>query len=284
MNIQINDKSKADIFTALFQHIKCFTEHINIMFQQDKLYIQALDNSRVSIFEIHIPTAWFDKYTISGEGGITLGINSMLFYKVLTTRETGQSIEIDHTEEESDRISAHFTANAGSTVKAGVFDKHFKIPLVDIDCETMHIPAIDHQAEFSMASSTFSSLINQLQMFSDTVQIQCSEDKIQLCAKSVEAGNMSVDIPIDDLSEFSIDEGETMNLSFSLMQLHHICQYSKIAKEIVLKLSNSYPICIQYVFDQNVSSREENGQDHADVEPNKANITFYLAPKMTDDN
>ena len=53
MNILINDTTKADIFSSLFQHIKLFTEQVNITFNKDKLYLQTMDSSRVSIFEMH---------------------------------------------------------------------------------------------------------------------------------------------------------------------------------------------------------------------------------------
>ena len=55
MNILINDTTKADIFSSLFQHIKLFTEQVNITFNKDKLYLQTMDSSRVSIFEMHLP-------------------------------------------------------------------------------------------------------------------------------------------------------------------------------------------------------------------------------------
>ncbi len=281
MNIQINQKSKADIFTALFQHIKCFTEHINIMFQEDKLFIQAMDGSRVSIFEIHIPASWFDVYTLSSS--LTLGLHSVLLYKILSTRDSGQSIHIEFSGEngDDDKLYFHFAVNTGdATNSVAGFAKRFEMPLIDIESEIMHIPVIEYQAEFSMLSATFSGLIQQLQLFGDIVQFECSEEKVQLCSTTAEAGKMSVDIPIDDLSEFSIDEGETMILSFGLVQLRNICQYSKIAKEIDVKLSSSFPICIRYVFDKGT----EQGTGQEDDDSNCARIMFYLAPKMNNDD
>lgn len=247
------------------------------MFQEDKLFIQAMDSSRVSIFEIHIPVAWFDVYTLSSS--LTLGIHAGILYKILSTRDGGQSIHIEFSGEhgDDDRLYFHFAGENG-------FAKHFEMPLIDIESEIMHIPAIEYQAEFSLPSATFAGLIQQLQLFGDTVQFECSEEKVQLCSTSVETGKMSVDIPIDDLSEFSIDEGETMNLSFSLMQLRNICQYSKIAKEIDIKLSTTFPICTRYVFEQGlVGGLVGNALDDGD-DSTSARIMFYLAPKLNNDD
>jgi proliferating cell nuclear antigen PCNA len=147
------------------------------------------------------------------------------------------------------------------------FNLHFEIPLIDIDMEYMQIPEIDYNAEFSLLSSHFSNLINQLKLFGDCLEINCSEENILLSAKSQESGKMAVSIKIDELSAFSINEGETLELSFGLTQLHNICLYSKLSKEVSIYLSDSYPIKMVY------SLGQEN-----------AKFVFYLAPKMRDDD
>ena len=76
MEIQINQPSNAEIFSGLFQYIKLFTNDINIHFETERLFIQALDTSRVSIFEVYLPKTWFDVYTINNETGAVIGINT----------------------------------------------------------------------------------------------------------------------------------------------------------------------------------------------------------------
>lgn len=266
MNIHINQPCKADIFATLFQHIKLFTEHVNIMFQYDKMYIQAMDSSRVSIFEIHLPSSWFDVYTNTNESGTTLGINSSLLFKVLNTRDSSQSLHIRYDEDDDDKLFFEFTG--GSESKS--FDKHFEIPLLDIDSETMNIPAIEYQAEFSIPSAHFASLINQLKLFGDTMQIECSEDKIQLSSHSGDMGKMFVEIPIDDLTSFAIEEDQNLNISFSLVQLHNICAYSKLSRDVEINMTSNFPIKLTYALGK---VPEEDG----------AQIVYYLAPKIGDE-
>ena len=131
----------------------------------------------------------------------------------------------------------------------------------------MQIPSTDSNAEFSINSTTYASLINQLKIFGDTIDIQCSEEKIVLHSISVESGKMMVDINIEDLTEYSINEGEIIKLSFSLNMLHNICMYNKISKEIEIFLTKDYPMKVVY----------QLGEDNA-------NFTFYLAPKISDDD
>lgn len=265
MNIVIKNQQKAECFACIFQHIKMFTEHINIYFEKEQLYIQAMDKSRVSIFELNLPAEWFDVYEHSNPAVIMIGICASVLFKILNAREKTQQIQIVYKEgeEESDKLNIHFTSDNKSE-----FDKHFETSLIDIDSDLMSIPNTDYDAEFTVNSSNFANIMNQLKMFGESLDIKCSEEKIMLCASSIDQGKMFVEIQIDDLSEFTINEGETVELSFGLSYLHNICLYNKIAKEMEVKISSDYPLKIIYRI-----AGDEN-----------ARLTFYLAPKINEDS
>ena len=94
MNICVTNIEKAEIFTGLFQHIKAFTEQVNIIFEKERMYIQTMDSSRVSIIEMDLHSSWFDRYEHTHNGTITIGINATILYKVLNSREKTQTIHI----------------------------------------------------------------------------------------------------------------------------------------------------------------------------------------------
>ena len=260
MEVQINQPIHAELFAGLFQHIKLFSDDINIHFERERLFVQALDSSRVSIFEIYLPKTWFDVYTIHDESGVVIGINTSNLYKVLHAREKNQRITIKMDESGSDRLQLDMSSD-----NTAIFNKQFELPLMEIDSEMMSIPEMEYQAEFSLPAATFATLIDQLKLFGDTMRIECSEEKIQLFSESIESGKMSVSIPIDDLTSFAIEEGEQLNLSFGLAHLHNICLYSKLAKDVDVSMTTNFPIRVQYMLD-------ESG----------ARIVFYLAPKIDD--
>ena len=265
MNVVITNKEKAKAFTSMFQNMKLFCEHINLMFEPTRLYAQGMDSSHISVFEIFIPSTWFDEY--KQEGTVVLGITTQMFFRILNTREESQQINIDYREEESDKLFVHFISSKTS------FDKHFELPLVELESEMMEIPAVDYQAEFSLASSNFASIIGQLKQFGADLQIHCNEDELRLTAKSNESGNMSVVVPIDDLSLFAINEGETIDMSFSLSHLHNICAFHKVSDNINIKISDNYPLKTTYLL--------EPAGDDDDIDE-KARIVVFLAPRMAD--
>ena len=86
-----------------------------------------------------------------------------------------------------------------------------------------------------------------------------------MISESVDCGKMYVDIPIDDLNSYAIEEDETLDLSFSISHLKNICLYSKIAKDIDIYLKRDFPIKLVYNL---------NGTN--------AYANFYLAPKIDD--
>jgi proliferating cell nuclear antigen len=261
MNIVINNSQKADCFASLFQHIKLFSEHVNVMFEKERIYIQSMDTSRVSIFEIELSNSWFDLYELTQSANICLGINTTVLFKILNSRDKGQKVNIVYDNEDSDKLLVHFTCE-----NKEIFDKHFELPLEDIECDIIGIPEIESQADLIINSANFANIINQLQMFGEDLNIECSEEKITLCATSQETGKMMVDINMDDLDEFAINDGETISLSFGLKYLHNICMYSKLSKDIEIKLTRDYPMKIIY------SLGDENSK-----------MLFYLAPKINDE-
>ena len=261
MNISIRNPHKLEVFSAIFHNMKLFSDNINISLEETGLFIQAIDAGHVSVVELSIPNVWFDNYAVNSS--MTIGINSVIFYKILSTRDKSQNIQIE-SDEDPDTLLIKFISQ-----DSAVFDKTFEVPLIDIDTDIMSIPTIEYQAEFSLPSINFNNLMNQLKMFGENMDIDCSEDKILLYSSSIDSGKMSVEIKIDDLNSFSIDEGEQLEMSFSLPYLYNISQFHKISKEVCLKFKRNYPVQILY----NLGT---------ETEPD-ASLRFYLAPKIKDD-
>ena len=262
MNILLSQPQKAEQFSMLFQHIKLFTDHINIMFEKQQMFVQCMDGARVAIMELRLPSEWFDSYRHTSESTITIGLSSSMLFKILNSREKNQQMEISYSFDDSDKLCVRQTSD--NTTE---FDKRFEIPLMEIDEETMDIPAKDHQAEITISSYHFAGIVNQLKMFGDTMEIQCSEEKIMLASNSQNQGKMFVEIRIEDVSSFAIEENEKLELSYSLAYLHNMCLYHKLSKEIELKISQDFPMQLVYPL----------GMEGA-------TLMFYLAPKIDDNN
>jgi proliferating cell nuclear antigen PCNA len=137
------------------------------------------------------------------------------------------------------------------------------MPLVEYDYEEMHIPNVEYDAEFSLSAKQISEMFSQLSNFGNDIIINCSEEDISLSTNGV-SGEMTVDIPIDDISSYSIVEGEKIILTYSLAYINKMCITNKLSTDVDFYLSNDMPMKIRY----------DLGDD--------SSIMFFIAPKMND--
>jgi proliferating cell nuclear antigen len=214
------------------------------------------------MFELFLKKEWFDLYNFKTQKtSYTIGINSAILFRILNTREKTQSINIVYNEDNDDKLYINFISNNKKE-----FEKEFEISLIDLDVESFQIPDIEYDAELSLNSTHFSTIISQLKLFGDNLDISCSEELIKLTSKSIELGKMSVNIKIEELNEFSIIEGQTLNLSFTLNTLSNICLYHKLTENILIYISKDYPLKLIYNL------------------KNESSLIFYLAPKINEDD
>lgn len=263
MNILIQNPAKIDIFTTLFQNMKNFSENINLQFTSEHLYVQTMDNARISILEFYLPNTWFCEYECVES--VTLGIHSGILYKILAAREKDQSIRIQYKSDNTDKLFVHMFSTIEKNNSS--FERHFETPLMDIEMECVSIPEMDYQVEMSLSSTVFSTIIHQLRGFGDNLEIKCNETVNRWTATTQESGSMSVDMKIDDLHEFAIEEGCDLSLEFALQYLANIGSYSKICKNVHLKMHADFPLRLDYPLDTE----------------NNANIKYYLAPKISEE-
>jgi len=260
MEIIINDSQRANAFSVMFQNIKVFSEVINITFTTQHMFIQSMDAANVTVFEVKIDKEWFNEYTINSD--ITVGINTTIMSKILSAREKEQSITLIITPG-ADDIEIKFGGNDKS------FDKEFVMPQVNIDSEQLSIPESESTAIFSMPSQTFHSLIQQLRLFGESTTIKCDETEISMSANSTESGKMTVVIEQEKLTEYAIDEGESLEMCFTLNYLGNIAAFNRVATTVELNLIKDFPVKIVFYLDDT-------------CEMNRS-VAFYLAPQIDND-
>jgi len=259
MKLSIIDKNKKDIFISLFQLLKNSASVLCITFNADHIYIQGMDKSHICLFDIKIFSPWFSIYEVDTQDIPTICICSQFFYNIISM-----------TQEKHD-LNIHYSGNVDAILidllckqDSGEYNKYFKLPLTDFEPEVLNIPDVEYDAEFSMSSKKIYDICSQLLIFGSIMNVKCNEDKINLISKGVD-GEMIVNIPIDDLNEFSISEGEEIDISYSLNYIHKMCLNAKLSSEITLSISKDYPLRIKY----------DLGEESF--------VMFYMAPRIDED-
>jgi proliferating cell nuclear antigen PCNA len=280
MEFVISTKGKFDTFANVFQHLKEFNDSFNFMFSATGLYIQGFDKCHVSIFELNLNAKWFDTYAYtSQQNNIQVGFNAKTFHKILTTHQDNQNMMMTI---DSDMDNYVITFIGGGKKE---YDKNFKIPLLDVDCEIFSIPQQEEDVEFTILQSCFASVIDQLIIFGETVNIKIDNDNVMFRAEGLE-GEMEAKISTDDLEEFSADECDNddtlINQDYSLKLLKNLCLFSKIGNFIKVSVSNARPVCISYDIEMKSDTDLDNMMDNMTLsdEDTPTYLRLYLAPKI----
>ena len=258
MRIQISDKKKKDIFVSIFQVLKNCSSLICVMFETELVHIQGMDKSHVCLFDVKLHKNWFTNYDIIDSTKICFDSN--VFHSIISTKSENQDLIIKMNSDEKDVLYVNFES---IEAKKGDFKKSFKMPLAEYEYEEMNIPTVDYDAEFSLLSKQITDMFSQLNNFGNDIIVKCSETSISLTTNGI-TGEMRVDIPIDDLTSYSIVEGEDITLTYSLAYINKMCITNKLSADVELSLSNECPMKISY----------DLGDD--------SSMIFFMAPKLND--
>ena len=258
MKISLEDTRKISKLATIFCHLKPFTDNVVIYFKPNGLYIQCMDDGHCALFECTLDKGWFTTYDFNVATDMpNATLNIGMFYKVLNTREDEQTLEIELTTDDEDKI--FITFNGGKTCK------YFELPLINIDHDVLNTDSIkDTDIDLTIEAKTLCDLINQLMIFDEVLTMTFSEEKIDMKSSGNE-GSMKVDMKIDDLKEYAIAESTSLVQSYSLKYIHLMCQFNKLAGEINMGFSKDKPMTMRY------DLLEESS------------VIIHLAPKVRDD-
>lgn len=273
MDITISNIEKANIFSSIFKLLHQLNKDVNLQFSKDGLYIQTMDSNHICLSELKMHSTWFDSYKIKPKNEtFNIGINLDIMSKILKCKDSNQTIKL-HFDKKREYLDMTFgfsetSENDDTKQKKMRIEKEFELPLMDIDSDILDIPESEYQADFSLESTVFQHISNEMNMFSETLEFNVNEEKINFVTKG-EYGNYTINLDIDDLDEFSIEEDKVLKLNYNLKYFTMVSQFNKLSKNIQLSISDNMPLKMMYQFDN-------------DNEIN--NIVFYLAPKIDDDD
>jgi proliferating cell nuclear antigen len=144
-----------------------------------------------------------------------------------------------------------------------VLSKKFKIPIIDLDESLMEIPDVEYSVDFVGYSKKIEEIVKEMSVFGNSIFMSFTEDSMELSSEG-DDGSMVVDIKLEDLEEYSIEENGTFKIEYPLKYLLWIMDYSVISDSVSIHVSDKIPMKVVY------SLGEENY------------IKFWLAPKYDD--
>ena len=268
MKLVISDLKKAKQFSSVFQVLPNIANEVNLHFRENELYFQGMDMAHVCIFEMKIASDWFHEYEVADRK--VIGINVKLVGKVLNCRAVNQHLAIVYDDKSPDVLEFQFENGTKDET-----NKYLTIPLYEFDTELLDLTTDEYQADIKMGASHFNSLVEQMVSFGELIVFECNEEFLELAGGDNSTGTIRVPIKIEDLTEYMIEDGGHLKMSFAAKYIKSISMFSKVFKDICLHVDTQKPMNFYYNFN------EDSESEVSDASTNY--LKFYLAPKMTDD-
>ena len=256
---------KCQQFAAIFANLKAFTENVSLYFKSDQMYIQCMDDSHCSLFECRLSSKWFKSYKFDPASDMgEIAINIVMLNKVLNTWNDSQEMIIE-LQPENDKI--HISFENGNT-DTSQFNKYFELSLINLENQLLNAVVGNTLVDMSVESKIFHSLVNQLTIFNDNLKITFYEEDVEFMSSGTD-GSMTAKIKAEDLAEYAISEGSVLTQTYSLRYVQMMCQFNKLASEMILGFSAEMPMTMKYMLG-----------DNNDTE---SFVRIHLAPKIPDD-
>lgn len=248
--IELTTKTK--LFSSLIQQLSGFTPNIRISVYPEMCVIDAINDSRTSLTKVKLSKDWFDKYITSTN--ISLIINTNILYKILNALDTDSLIKLS--------LSTCDLVIEGKSLHS---DVTYTIPSLVVEFPVLDIPEdLEYSADISMNSKTFCSILEHLLIIGEDCSLHINEDSM-LFTTSGDFGSTKVDLTIDDLNSYVVEENIDLELDFQLKLLHLVSLSYKSSDVLDMHIDKDKPLVVQY----NMA--------------HDSYIRFMIAPKIKDD-
>lgn len=219
-----------------------------------------MDSSHVSLVALKLRSDGFEQFRC--DRATSMGMKLKNLSTVLKCAGGEDSVTL-RAAEDGDVLSFTFEAPGGERVS------EFELKLMDIDSEHLGIPTNEYDASVRMPSGEFQRIVRDLASLGDTVEISVTKDGVRF-ATSGDVGSASVLIrekgSVDKPEETTeLHVREPVSLSFALRYLNSFARAAPLSSHAVIRLSKDLPVIVEYHI------------------PEAGQLSFYLAPKIADD-
>ena len=266
MRFSIENQDKLNKFVTIFKNVKMICKEVNISVKTAGIYVQGMDSSHVAIFELYLMSGWFTSYECKVD--VVMGVCCEVIGNILNCLADGQIMKWSYMHESSEELLIYFE-NCG-------MDKMFEVKLMDIDEEQLGIPDMEYEVDLKLNSIGFEKIMNQLNIFGETLEIECGKDDNVYMRTDGDAGKMQVRMKEDDIIEYAYDDEIELTIRFSLRYLAMFSKFSKLNSSCTLHMSRNQPIKLVYELDSWMEEEDQNETQNY--------LRFYLAPKVDENS
>lgn len=239
----------ASVFKSIIDSVSKLSDNAVFYFNTHGVTMQAMDSCHVALCFLNLDKSGFVEYECKTDLNIGLSLVELSRVLKCSLKDDGLRIEL----EDGKKMSVSLLKSSRTL--------GFEVGSVDIDVDILHIPNTCYDSTVTMPSSLFKNIIKDISSMGES----CTIDIVTGCmtmASEKDSGLMTFK---DPEKNGIIVEG-TSKSTFSNKYLQLFTKASALDKNVVLNLSTSKPICVEYKI--------------GDL----GSLKFYLAPKTDDED
>lgn len=273
-----NPKKLANIFES----VNPVLENGNLTIHSKGIYLSGIDPSHVAFLKLMIKKEYFQNFNLINENKdvddeesndnfsenkkniIYIGLDFKIFIKILKSSEKNDSIILKY-QEDKDYLSI--------TIKNNSIKRNFHLKLLDLENNKINIPKINYNLNIEMRSIQYERIISSFDIV-DSKYIEISSDKTKVILKSnshLSESEVVLEKNDRDTKEnknyLIINNKYVKPTSYNLEKLKSFLKGNCLNDKVNISLNENFPIKISYEIE----------------EKNNSSLTYYLAPKIDDD-
>lgn len=253
----------ASLLKKILDAMKDLVTEANFVCSEEGISVQAIDMSHVSLVTLLLRKSGFAKFKC--ERNMTLGINLSTLSKVLKFAANDDQVTIKAAEN-TDTMTLIFESPKNDRIS------DWEIKLIDIESDTLGIPAQEYQSVITMPSDKFQKICRDMKDIGDTVVISADKQGVKFSVSGEIGGGYilcrqggNVDDAAGDDS-VSVQLEEPISLTFALKFLNYFTKATALSSQVILSMAKEVPLVTEYRIEQ------------------LGYVRYYLAPKIEDDS
>ncbi|MFA6073619.1 MAG: proliferating cell nuclear antigen (pcna) [Candidatus Woesearchaeota archaeon] len=219
-----------------------------IKITKDFIELVAMDPANVAMVIFKMPSSCFAEYEVKEDTTIAINLNN--FKQVLRRVKPSDVLILEKADNK-----LKITMKEKST-------RTFYLPLIDLEERAQKIPQLTSKAIVEFPCSVLNEAIEDMDIVGESVTFLVQKEKLTVSS----SGDLTkADVVINSDKEIVITTESDQKSKYSIEYLKKMMQGSKLASKAILKLSNDYPLTLEY------------------KETDKLSLMFILAPRVDND-
>lgn len=244
----------ADLWKSISSAIMAIVDEAHFEANSEGLQFRSMDPSHIALIDISCPAVAFEKYECPSQ--VKFGFRVDDFAKVIKRAGSGDSVELS-------------LQDSMLNVKtSGGYTRSYKLRLIESSSgSSTPLPKLEFGSKLVMAPAILDRILSDIEVVSDKITIETTEDKNVICSTRGDSGEATVTLDdrsgIENLNEIAVSKPSKATYSSEFMS-KMVKAVGASSEKVTAEFTSKMPLRLTFAL------------------PNAVKIEFYMAPRVED--